>query len=135
METHRTLQARTHSDGAAGWNRGISPCVFRDVAAVRHLGEAAGWNMDKLCSNNDNNNNGNDDDSNNTNNNNNHRIQRHTTISSLPGEPSPTRTLKWTGRNRVEITCNTSSPYYVQHVLRATQYEGTAQLLSLTEFK
>ena len=48
---------------------------------------------------------------------------------------SPTRTLKWPGRNRVQITCNTSSAYNVQHVmLRATWYEGTAQLLSLTEF-
>ena len=31
----------------------------------------------------------------------------------------------------VQITCNTSSAYHVQHVvLRATWYEGTAQLLS-----
>ena len=50
--------------------------------------------------------------------------------------PSPTRTLKWPGRNRVQITCNTSSAYHVQHVvLRATWYEGTAQLLSSTERK
>ena len=35
---------------------------------------------------------------------------------------------------RVQITCNTSSAYHVQHVvLRATRYEGAAQLLSLTE--
>ena len=27
---------------------------------------------------------------------------------------SPTRTLKWPGRNRVQITCNTSSAYHVQ---------------------
>ena len=40
------------------------------------------------------------------------------------------------GRYRVQITCNTSSVYHVQHVvLRATWYEGTAQLLNLTEFK
>ena len=58
------------------------------------------------------------------------------TISSLHRKPSPTRTLKWPGRNRVQITCNTSSAYHVQHaVLRDTWYEGTAQLLSLTEFK
>ena len=52
------------------------------------------------------------------------------TICSLRREPSPTRTLKWLGRNRVQITCNTSSDYHVQHVvLRAKWYEGTAQLL------
>ena len=57
-------------------------------------------------------------------------------VSSLRLEPSPTRTLKWPGRNGVQITCNTSSAYHVQHVmLRATWYEGTAQLLSLTELK
>ena len=41
-------------------------------------------------------------------NNNNNRIQRRYsrffTISSQPREPSPTRTLKWPGRNRVQIT-------------------------------
>ena len=58
------------------------------------------------------------------------------TISSLRREPSSTCTLKWPGRNRVQITCNTSSAYHMQHVvLRATWYEGTAQLLSLTEYK
>ena len=58
------------------------------------------------------------------------------TISSLRCEPSPTRTLKWPGQNRVQITCSTSSAYHVQHVmLHSTWYEGTAQLLSLTEFK
>ena len=63
-------------------------------------------------------------------------IQFFFTISSLRREPSPTRTLKWPGRNRVQITCNTSSAYHVQHVvLRAARYEGTAQLVSLTEFK
>ena len=43
-------------------------------------------------------------------NNNNNRIQRRYsrffTISSQRRELSPTRTLKWPGRNRVEITCN-----------------------------
>ena len=53
------------------------------------------------------------------------RIQRHKsrffTISSLRCESSPTRTFKWHGCNRVQITCNTSSAYHVQHVvLRAT---------------
>ena len=51
-------------------------------------------------------------------NNNNNRIQRRYsrffTISSQRREPSPTRTLKWPGRNRVQITCNTSSAYHVQ---------------------
>ena len=68
------------------------------------------------------------------------RIQRcnsrFLTISSLRRKLSPTRTLKWPGRNRVQITCNTSSAYHVQHVvLCATWYERTAQLLSLTELK
>ena len=71
--------------------------------------------------------------------NNNHiqrRNSRFFTISSLHRELSPTRTLKWLGRNRVQIMCNTFSAYHVQHVLiRGTWYEGTAQLLSLTELK
>ena len=51
-------------------------------------------------------------------------------FSFLRRELSPTRTLKRPGRNRVQITCNSSSAYHVQHVvLRATWYEGTAQLL------
>ena len=61
---------------------------------------------------------------------------RYFTISSLPREPSPTRTLKWPGHNHVQITCNTSSAYHVHHVvLRATWYVGTAHLLILTELK
>ena len=64
------------------------------------------------------------------------RYSRFCTISSLRREPSPTRTFKWPGRNFMHITCNTSSVYHMQHVvLRATWYEGTAQLLSLTELK
>ena len=48
----------------------------------------------------------------------------------------PNMYAKWPWRNRVQITCNTSSSYHVQHVvLRATWYEGTAQLLSLTQMK
>ena len=50
--------------------------------------------------------------------NNNNRIQRRYsrffTISSQRRELSPTRTLKWPGRNRVQITCNTSRAYHVQ---------------------
>ena len=90
--------------------------------------------------NNNTNNNSSSSNNNNNNNNNNNRIQtcnsRFFTIFSLHREPCPTRTLKWSGRSRVQITCNTSSVYSVQHVmLCATWYEGTAQLLSLTEFK
>ena len=62
------------------------------------------------------------------------RNSRFCTISSLNRELSPIRTLKWPGRDRVQITCNTSSAYHVQHVvLCATWYKGTAQLLCLTE--
>ena len=64
-----------------------------------------------ICSycnnNNDNNNNNNDSD----------RIQSRSsrvfTISSLCLEPFPTRTLKWPGHIRVQITCNTSSAYHM----------------------
>ena len=50
-------------------------------------------------------------------------------------EPFHSMTIR-PGSNRVQITCNTSSVYDVQHVvLRATWYEGIAQLLSLTECK
>ena len=46
-------------------------------------------------------------------------------VSSLRRESSPTCARKCSGRNRVQITCNTSSPYHVQHVvLRATISEG-----------
>ena len=55
---------------------------------------------------------------NNNNNNNNNRIRkrysRFFTISSERRELSPTRTLKWPGRNRVQITSNTSRAYHVQ---------------------
>ena len=71
---------------------------------------------------------------------NNNRIQRRnlrfSAMSSLCCEPSPTLMLKWPRRNRVQITCNTSSACHVQHVVVcATWYEGTAELLSLTELK
>ena len=32
----------------------------------------------------------------------------------MRNEPSPTRTLKWPERNRVQIACNISSAYHVQ---------------------
>ena len=55
---------------------------------------------------------------NNNNNNNNNRIQRRYsrffTISSQRRELSPTRMIKWPRRNRVQITCNTSSADHVQ---------------------
>ena len=77
---------------------------------------------------------------NNNNNDDNNRTERRNsrlfTITPLRREPSPTRTLKWPRRNRVQITCNTLGAYHVQHaVLCAMWYEGTAQLYSLTEFK
>ena len=37
-------------------------------------------------------------------------------ISSLRRELSPTCTLKWPQRNRMQITCNSSNAYHVQHV-------------------
>ena len=77
-----------------------------------------------------------DDDDDDINNRIHRRNSRFFTISSLRREPSPTRTLKWPGRNRMQITCNTSSVCHVQHVmLSATWCEGTARLLSLTELK
>ena len=82
----------------------------------------------------DNNDDDDDDDDNN-------RIERRKprfffffTISSLRRELSPTRTLKWPERNRVQITCNTSCAYHAQ-MQCATWYEGTAQLLCRTELK
>ena len=92
-----------------------------------------------------NNHNNHNNNNNNYNNNNNNHIQRRNsiffffffffTISSLRCAQSSARTL-WPGHNRVQITCNTSSAHHVQHVvLRATWYEGTAQLLTLTDFK
>ena len=73
-------------------------------------------------------------------NNNNNRIQRCNsrffTISSLRCEPSQTHMLKWPGRIRMQITCNKSSTYYMQHVvLHGTWYNGTAQLWNSTESK
>ena len=69
---------------------------------------------------------------------NNNRIQRRYsrffTISSQCCELSLTYMLKWSGHNRVQIMCNTSSAYHVQvSCYMPTWYEGTAQLLSLTD--
>ena len=65
-----------------------------------------------------------DDDDDNNDNNNNNRIERRKstffTISSLRRNLSPTRTLKWPGRNCVQISCNTSDAHHVQHVVYAT---------------
>ena len=68
------------------------------------------------------------------NNNNDNRIEKHNlrffTISSLRHELSPAHTFKWPGRSHVQITCNTSSAYHVQHVvLRVMRYEGTTQAI------
>ena len=64
------------------------------------------WSATSVNNNNDNNNN------------NNNRIQRRYsrffTFASQRREPSPTRTRQWSGRSRVQITCNTSSAYHVQ---------------------
>ena len=57
------------------------------------------------------------------------------TISSMRRELSPTRTLKWSGRNHVQITCNTSSVYHAKHAVCHFWYVGIVQLLSLTELK
>ena len=74
-------------------------------------------------------------------NNNNNRIQRRYsrvfTISSQRHELSPTRTLKWPGRSRVQITCNTSSAYHLQvlcYVSLGTKGQ-LSYLLSLTKLK
>ena len=83
------------------------------------------------------------DDSNNNNNNNNNinnRIQRcnsrFLSVRGGEGLRHSEEIVKWPKRNRVQITSNTSSAYHVQHVvLRAVWHEGTAQLLSLTDFK
>ena len=107
------------------------------LVAKSWLASCLGWTSQRFCKvfsgmlyhNNDNNNN---DDNN--------RIERCNlrlfTISSMRRVQSPTHTLKRPGSNRVQITCNTSSVYHMQHVvLRAMWSEGTAQLLNLTDFK
>ena len=57
-------------------------------------------------------------------------------------ELSPTRTRKWTGRNHVQITCNTSSAYHVQpavyHLVRrdssAIKFDRVEIAFNLTLF-
>ena len=49
------------------------------------------------------------------------------TISSLRLELSPTLMLKWLGCSCVQVTCNTSSTYHVQHVVcRVVQRDNSA---------
>ena len=78
---------------------------------------------------------------NNNNNNNNNRTERRSLrffiISSPRHESSPTRTVRSSGPGAIVCKSGaTSSAYHVQQVvISATWYEGTAQLLSLTEFK
>ena len=80
--------------------------------------------------------NNNNDDNNNNNNNDNNRIQRHSSRFFIQSPHCATNRLQWPERNPVQNTCNTSRAYHVQHVvLFAPWYEGTAQLLSLTELK
>ena len=55
-------------------------------------------------------------------------IRDHFTISSLRPELFPTRTLKWPGRNRVQITCNTLGARHMQYIVC---HKGTVQPLSL----
>ena len=52
--------------------------------------------------------------------NDNNRNSRLLIISTLRHELSPTRTLKWPGRYREQITCNTSGAHHVRHVVRQT---------------
>ena len=44
-------------------------------------------------------------------------VIRHFYNLSLCLELSPTPRLKWPGRNRVQIICNTSCAYHIQHVV------------------
>ena len=49
------------------------------------------------------------------------------TISSLRRELSPTHTLKWPGRNRMQIiTCNTSGAHHLQHVGHVVRRDSSA---------
>ena len=66
------------------------------------------------------------------------RIEMHSlrffTVSSLPRELSHTCTLKWPGRNRVQITCKHRA-VITCNMSCASWYEGAARLLSWTDFK
>ena len=48
------------------------------------------------------------------------------TVSSLRRDLSPTRALKWPGSIQVQITCNTSSAYHVQHVCHVGRRDSSA---------
>ena len=79
-------------------------------------------NYNNNSSNNSDDDNDNNNNNNNNNKNNNHerRIERCNSRSfaiSLRRKRSPSCTLKWPGRNRVQITCNTSDAHRVQHVV------------------
>ena len=41
-------------------------------------------------------------------------------------ELSLTRTLQWSGGNRVQITCNTQRAYHVQHVCHVVRSDSSA---------
>ena len=57
------------------------------------------------------------------------------TISLLQRELTPTHTLKWPKGANLCKSCATYRALITCNLQRATWYEGTAQLLSLTEFK
>ena len=50
------------------------------------------------------------------------------TISSLLRQLSPSHTLKWPGRNRVQITWNTSTAYHMQYDARRVERRGTSAI-------
>ena len=49
------------------------------------------------------------------------------TISSLGCKLSPAHTLKWSGRNCVQITCNIPNAYHVQHVQHTIGRRGNGR--------
>ena len=54
-------------------------------------------------------------------------IEKRNSSSSLRREPSSTRTLKWPGRSRVQISCNTSGAHHVQRaVCHVTRRDSSA---------
>ena len=50
------------------------------------------------------------------------------TISSLCRKLSPKRTLKWPEHNHMQITCNTSSAYHMQHVAYHVALWGSSSI-------
>ena len=61
---------------------------------------------------------------------NNNRIERHNprffTISSLRRGLPATRSLRWPGRNRLQITCNASGAHHVQYVCHMVRRDSSA---------